>query len=102
MVEEAHYETTTERTITTDKDDPKTRSLLKQVEKLVSKGSKEAVAPGDGTFLIGSKALHIEWDIENRTQLAKNLNKHITMYKHRYLPNIETDFSRCNYHWTCR
>ena len=90
--EETNLETTTEKKSATDKDDPNTRLLPKQVEQIVSKGSKEAIAPGDGTCLIGTTALHIEGDTEHRTQLAKDLNTHIGMYRDIYLPKIEADF----------
>ena len=89
-------ETTTEKTLATENDDPNTRLLPKQVEKIVSKGSKEALVPGDGTCLIGTTALHIEGDTEQTTQLAKNLNTHIGMYKNR------GRLSPHSYHWSCR
>ena len=72
--------------------DPNTRMLPEPVKKLVSKGSKEATVPGDGTCLIGTTTTHIEGDTENTRQLSRNLNTHIAMYRPVYLPKIEADF----------
>ena len=83
---------TVEITKTNYKNYPNIRNLPKQVQNIVSSGSKEAVVPGNGTCLIGTTAVHIEGDTENTKQLAMNLNTHIAMYRHKYLPKIEADF----------
>ena len=72
--------------------DPNTKVLPERVSRIVSKGSKEVVVPGDGTCLIGTTVTHIEGDTENTWQLSKNLNTHLAMYRHFYLPKIEADF----------
>ena len=76
--------TTTKRTLPVKINDPNTRSPPKQVQNVVSEGSKEAVVPGNGSCLIGTAVLHIEGDIENTPLLAKNLNTHMAMYREVY------------------
>ena len=72
--------------------DPNVRNLPDKVKQMANEGSKEAVVPGDKMCLIGTTALHVEGDVENTTQLSKNLNTHIAQNRVYYLPKIEADF----------
>ena len=76
--------------------DPNVKTLPKEVQVLVSEGSKEAIAPGNGTCPIGTTALHIAGDT---IQISKDLNTHIASNRDWYLPKIEGNFSSHSHYW---
>ena len=68
--------------------DPTVKDLPGEVKEIVSKGSKEKVIPGLGNCLIGTTEAHIAGDVENTTQLSRDLNTHMAMYRAIYLETM--------------
>ena len=72
--------------------DPMVKEVPNQIKKLVSDGSKEAIAPGNGTCLIGAPSIHLQGDIDQTIQISRDLNTFIGTYRGWFMDKIEANF----------